>query len=134
MPTDFAKQIKATMKVVNPSAIADTSYIKDIVVRRERKKETVPRKEYDRGEDALRGDVIAYFEKRGAVVKRIENSITGKKGRDMPDLWVFDVKTKWGGWLELKYHSGLSDGQKEFQWLCQETQVKHLVVYSIEDR
>ena len=133
MKPDFLKQAKATMMVVNPTAIAKTHLIKDVVIRKPRKKEVLPRKEYDRGEDRLREDVIDYFRKRGAIVKRIENSITGKRGDSLPDLWVFDVKTKWAGWLELKYHSDLRDGQRHFKWLCGEMRVNHLVVYSLED-
>ena len=106
----------------------------DVRLPRKRREELMPRKKYNREEDRLRPLVIKELEKRGFVVKRIENSICGDSGSDVPDLWAFSERHRWGGWIEIKRPTGiLSPGQGIFKGLCEVTGVNHIVIRSVDE-
>ncbi len=99
--------------------------------RAKRKKETAPRKQ---PEELFRNEAIKYLRGKGCVVKRIENAITGKNQRGIPDLVVFCERTTWGGFVELKAKNGrLLEEQIEFRSLCKMSEINHIVAYKLED-
>ena len=83
-------------------------------------------------EALLRKDIIRHLRKNACHVWRIEPSFKGKFG--CGDLWVFSMKNKKGGWIEVKSPTGLLTGQQPFfQQMCNETNINYWVVRSVED-
>jgi len=127
---DYGQFVKSLAKVYGKDVMQDIKLKKN---RKKRAKETTPRNQPER---ELRKEVINYLKCEGCVVKRIENSISGKNiGNSIPDLWVFYEPTQWGGWIELKAPGkDLYDkGQIHFRDMCLTTNVNHLVVRSIDE-
>jgi hypothetical protein len=99
--------------------------------RKARKKETAPRKQR---EALFRNKMIKHLRSKGCTVKRLENAITGRNHRGIPDLIVFCPRTQWGGFIELKVQGGrLLEEQIDFMELCNVCEVKHIVAYDFED-
>jgi len=106
----------------------------DIKIRKPRAKETKPRKEYDRAEDKLRPLIIKEFRRLGYVVYRVENSISGRRNSGLGDLFVLHVGKGFSAWVEIKTEIGvLSDVQRVFRSLCDQTNTKYVVVRSVEE-
>lgn len=105
--------------------------IKIPIKRKPRIKETKPRK---REEAEFRPIAIKALEKKGYIVKRIENGICGQRGDSIPDLWVFHRSKPIAGFIELKTPVGvLSLGQKDFQQRCINCKISHWVIRSLEE-
>lgn len=120
---DLAKNTQALIMVMNPEKAKEMG----IRVRKPRKKELLPRKEYDRAEDRLRPVIVNDLRNRGCKVMRLENSIVGKNNIGFPDLWVFNPKNKWAGWVEVKTPFGvMSEEQLKFQAMCKLCNVNHI--------
>ncbi len=103
----------------------------EIETRKKRDKETKPREQPER---ELRNIIIKELRKRRVVVKRIENSITGKNNVGIPDLLVFNRAKRQFSWLELKSLRGvLSPKQKEFREDCILCNTRHFVIRSLTE-
>jgi hypothetical protein len=99
--------------------------------RKPRAVETAPRTQH---EAIFRREVVKHLRKKWCVVKRVENGIGGDLGRDIPDLWVFNSRTKWAGWVELKSKTGtLTGNQPLFKDLCNLCGVNHIVARTLSD-
>jgi len=124
------QEVKALAMIMNPGA----NVLPDIKLPKKRKpraKELLPRKQPER---ELRYYVIKILRERGCKVKRVENGLWGKNNNSIPDLLVFNPKTKFGGFIELKSEIGvLSEGQKEFQEDCLLCNINHIVCRKISD-
>ena len=102
-----------------------------IKVRKERAKETCPRKQPER---EIRNQIIKELRKKGIKVMRVENAITGKNNTGLPDLWVVNINKNKAGWIEIKSEKGiLQDHQRIFREDCIRCNVNHWVVYSLTD-
>lgn len=120
---DIAKTTEALIMVMNPEKAKEMG----IKVRKPRKKELLPRKEYDRAEDRLRPVIVNELRNRGCKVMRLENAIVGKNNIGFPDLWVFNSRNKWAGWIEIKTPFGvMSEEQLKFQAMCKLCNVNHI--------
>ena len=120
--TTHAQEMKAIAFVMGKDIFEDVK-----MPRKKRMKETKKRKKYDRAEDRLRVNVLREYRRQGCTIYRIENGLPGYKG--IPDLWVFNPRTGWGGWVELKTDKGvMSKHQLKFQDLCKKTNVNHVVL------
>ena len=105
--------------------------------------EEVKQKRKGRGKDkgerkheeaVLRKEVVRELRKRQCWVKRLENSICGDLGVDIPDLFVFNNNIKRAGFIELKTLTGtLSPGQERFRDSCIICGVNHWVCRSVEE-
>lgn len=103
----------------------------EIKKRKERKKETEPRKQE---EALLRKEVIKALRKIGCRVSRVENSITGKNNSGLGDLWVFSEIYRKAGWMELKSKKGVLTGQQpKVQRLCKICGINYWVVRSVDE-
>lgn len=97
--------------------------------RKKRAKETRPR---NRPEDAFRRELIDYLKRQGVIVRRVEPAVRGVFG--LGDLFVFNLKTRWAGWIEIKAPMGrLSDDQKEVKSWCNICGVKYIVAKTLDD-
>lgn len=120
---DLVKNTKAMLMIMNPEKAKEMG----IKVRKPRAKELLPRKEYDRAEDRLRPVIINELRRLGCKVMRLENSITGKNNIGFPDLWIFNPRNNWGGWIEVKTPFGIMlDEQLDFQSMCKLCKVNHI--------
>ena len=89
---------------------------------------------YDRKEDRLRPLIIKQLKASGFTVKRIENSICGKTGSGIPDLWVAHYSKSIAGWIEIKAQYGvLSPLQADFRDDCRRCGVNWWLVRSQDD-
>jgi hypothetical protein len=120
---DHLRECKAMAMVAGMIVLPE---VKLLNVRKKRTVETKPR---NQPEALLRKDVIAEIRKRNGKVWRIESALSAYRG--MPDLCFF-LKNKFY-FCELKAKPNkLEDEQLEFQLLCLEAGVNHLVVWDLE--
>ena len=106
----------------------------NVKIRKVRAEETEPRKKYDRAEDKLRPLIIKEFRRLGYATYRVENSISGRRNSGLGDLFVLHVGKGFSAWVEIKTPIGvLSDVQRVFRSLCDQTDMKYVIVRSVED-
>ena len=125
-PKNYLVDIKALAKVMGQDVLPE---VKLPQKRKPRKKGMT----YKHPEAEFRKRAIKFLRSKGCEVKRLENAITGKNNRYFPDLWVFCLRTKWAGWVELKSMTGqLSHGQRDFQNMCHACGVNHIVAKRLD--
>ena len=105
--------------------------------RKKRSDRGVSRGTYRQLEAAFREKAKEYLLSKGCKIKKLENSIKGKKNNSFPDEWIVFRKTKWAGWVEYKSLEGkLSSGefsQEEFKEDCDFCNVNHIVARELKD-
>lgn len=124
---DYSQYIKALGKAQGVDILPD---IKLPVKRKKRVQETKPR---DMREARFRKEqFIPFLKKHRCQYKRIENSLPGNRG--IADFIVFCLKTKWGGFVELKADDGeLDEDQIIFAHNCFWCGIKYITVRTLDD-
>lgn len=123
---DFGAEIKSMAK------LSGRDIFPDVKIKKKRKKETKPRKAYDRAEDRDRPEIMKRMRRDGWVLKRVEPFTKGEFC--LGDCWGELPKQNVMGWVEFKSETGkLSKDQAEFRDRCYLAKVKYWVVRLSED-
>lgn len=84
-------------------------------------------------ERELRNAVIKRLREMGFEVMRLENAITGKNQRGLPDLLVFGPSISGFHFIELKATTGLRPEQEKFRQRCEKARISYIVIQSLNE-